>query len=457
MDAADWLAGIARKPVCSPSAREVRSELAVGSEQQRTIPGQRYSKAESDQTERTKASESLPPAKARRRRRGGKAAAMEPGTMERMVALTESALNESYAEPSPYAWLRTRAPVPTTYAPACESLYPFQEILENRTSRARGMTDNCAEVPSRKCLICIEIWQVELEDGVWRVSFHKYAYVHGDPIQGVDPTGKFLGVLVGVGLNIGGMSQELVTGGLITGLLQSVGKPAFDLRAMGLALIAQGDFEVGFKLYDVSTAVISKAFETIETIDGAIGLAGIGPAILVGAFKLARNSPELAQTAMNATNTFFQTIKSLASKGKNLTEIFNRTKYVFSQGPAQAAKAIDAIMALQTRASLSAKKPQIDTRKANQLVLDRHGKQVFGRYDPVDNKIYLYQDHDAITIAEELKHWEDHTRNLNGISYSQFGDEWKNLTRAQREEYIDDLEADAESWFNSIGMIPRTW
>ena len=201
MDAADWLAGIARKPVCSPSAREVRSELAVGSEQQRTIPGQRYSKAESDQTERTKASESLPPAKARRRRRGGKAAAMEPGTMERMVALTESALNESYAEPSPYAWLRTRAPVPTTYAPACDPLYPFQEILENRTSRARGMTDNCAEVPSRKCLICIEIWQVELEDGVWRVSFHKYAYVHGDPIQGIDPTGEFLG-FVGLGLAI---------------------------------------------------------------------------------------------------------------------------------------------------------------------------------------------------------------------------------------------------------------
>ena len=122
---------------------------------------------------------------------GGKADAIEPGTMKRMVAFTESSSNQSYVEPSPYAWLRTRAPVPTTYAPACDPLYPFQEILENRTSRARGMTGSCTEVVERKFSICIEIWQVELESCVWRVSFHKYAYVHGDPIQGIDPTGMF--------------------------------------------------------------------------------------------------------------------------------------------------------------------------------------------------------------------------------------------------------------------------
>ena len=119
-------------------------------------------------------------------------------TMKRMVALASPTLNESNVEPSSYAWLRTRAPVPTTYAPACDPLYPFQEILENRTSRARGMTSNCTEVPERKFAICIEIWQVEMEDGVWRVSFHKYAYVHGDPIQGIDPTGKFFALLGGL-------------------------------------------------------------------------------------------------------------------------------------------------------------------------------------------------------------------------------------------------------------------
>ena len=57
------------------------------------------------------------------------------------------------------------------------------------------MTGSSTEVSEPKFAICIEIWQVELEDGVWRVSFHKYAYVHGDPIQGIDPTGKFLEAL----------------------------------------------------------------------------------------------------------------------------------------------------------------------------------------------------------------------------------------------------------------------
>ena len=108
-----------------------------------------------------------------------------------MVALTSSPINESYVEPSPYSWLRSRAPVPTSYAPACAPLYPFQEILENRTSRARGITGTCTEVVERKFAICIEIWQVELENCVWRVSFHKYAYVHGDPVNAIDPTGMF--------------------------------------------------------------------------------------------------------------------------------------------------------------------------------------------------------------------------------------------------------------------------
>ena len=126
-----------------------------------------------------------------------------------MVALAPSSPHESYVEPSPYAWLRSRAPVPTTYAPVCSPLYAFQEILENRTSRARSRTDSCAEAVERKYLICIEIWQVELESCVWRVSFHKYAYVHGDPIQGVDPTGQFVHILIGVGIGVAAVSVGL--------------------------------------------------------------------------------------------------------------------------------------------------------------------------------------------------------------------------------------------------------
>jgi hypothetical protein len=128
-----------------------------------------------------------------------------------MVALTTSTLNESFVEPSPYAWLRSRAPVPTTYAPTCEPLYPFQEILENRTSRARGTTGSCTAVSARKFAICIEIWQVELESCVWRVSFHKYAYVHGDPVNGIDPTGEFLSVLGSVFISMNVRAEHAKT------------------------------------------------------------------------------------------------------------------------------------------------------------------------------------------------------------------------------------------------------
>jgi hypothetical protein len=71
------------------------------------------------------------------------------------------------------------------------------------------MTVSCTEVVERKFAICIEIWQVELEDGVWRASFHKYAYVHGDPVNAIDPTGWFSStqVVVTVGIGASSMSQ----------------------------------------------------------------------------------------------------------------------------------------------------------------------------------------------------------------------------------------------------------
>lgn len=80
------------------------------------------------------------------------------------------------------------------------------------------MTDNCVEVPSRKCLICIEMWQFELESCVWRVSFHKYAYVHGDPIQGIDPTGMFF--------SVGGVLSGMSLGSSLNGLAGYAAKTA---------------------------------------------------------------------------------------------------------------------------------------------------------------------------------------------------------------------------------------
>jgi hypothetical protein len=163
-----------------------------------------------------------------------------------MVALASPTLNESYVEPSPYSWLRSRTPVPTSYAPACAPLYPFQGVLENRTSRARGMTGSCAEVVERTFAICIEIWQFELESCVWRVSFHKYAYVHGDPVQNIDPTGLF---------SLGGFMASIAIGGF-----NDTGKGAADLGALGYANFSFRWFRVLQNLY----TVMARAYDAYE-------------------------------------------------------------------------------------------------------------------------------------------------------------------------------------------------
>jgi hypothetical protein len=78
------------------------------------------------------------------------------------------------------------------------------------------MTGSCTEVIERKFAICIEIWQVELESCVWRVSFHKYAYVHGDPISMVDPTGEFgiIGLLIGAAAQLMPGPGDMIRAGL---------------------------------------------------------------------------------------------------------------------------------------------------------------------------------------------------------------------------------------------------
>ena len=48
-------------------------------------------------------------------------------------------------------------------------------------------------------------------------SLHKYAYVHGDPIQGVDPTGRFNAISISIGVGIGlklGALATVALGGL---------------------------------------------------------------------------------------------------------------------------------------------------------------------------------------------------------------------------------------------------
>ena len=113
-------------------------------------------------------------------------------------------------------------------------------------------------------------------------SFHKYAYVHGDPIQGIDPTGKFLG-LGGVLSSINAaLSRDLplLTEGLLIGFtLETIGGAGGTIRNYGLAQMALGNMDTGQYYYDMGTRIMGLAFFTAQTVSDALGFLQLGMAV----------------------------------------------------------------------------------------------------------------------------------------------------------------------------------
>ena len=96
-------------------------------------------------------------------------------------------------------------------------------------------------------------------------SFHKYAYVHGDPIQGIDPTGEFFGVAFGLlggllgGLGLRALRSATYAGATVT-TLQTV------LIYTQYATLAYAGYSLASLLYFGSVGLVN-LFET-----GALGL-----------------------------------------------------------------------------------------------------------------------------------------------------------------------------------------
>lgn len=139
-------------------------------------------------------------------------------------------------------------------------------------------------------------------------SLHKYLYGHGDPITMSDPNGMFSlgGMIASIGISMGNVATELVTGALIVTTLETGGRAGFDARAGGLMLIAQGEFELGFTLYNLGNRIIGLVFNVIETIDTAIGLGQIAGAMVWGGIALARNAPDIADSLIGRSQSLFR-------------------------------------------------------------------------------------------------------------------------------------------------------
>ena len=83
--------------------------------------------------------------------------------------------------------------------------------------------------------------------------------MHGDPIQGIDPTGQFLGALAFA--NVIGVANSIITlteGLLLGSVLQFGTETAQALDSAGFAAFNAGEFDLAFDFFARKSTVMGK-------------------------------------------------------------------------------------------------------------------------------------------------------------------------------------------------------
>ncbi len=298
-------------------------------------------------------------------------------------------------------------------------------------------------------------------------SFHKYAYVHGDPVNGVDPSGMFLTSLAFA--NLAGLDYNLevaMSGLIVAGILNTGGSGGLSLRDAGLALIAQGDLDAGWKMFNIGSAFAAKSFASTEQFVDAFQAPQLMGLVGVGVVKLLRSAPDAAQSLLNFSRSAFRKLADLPNLGRRaggVQHFFNSTKWNVSMASqtqiGNLADAYNSILARIPAEKIDDAFADIVHYKDRDGFVHRAplfgnlpGRQVYGSFEWRTNTVYLYKGYDMFTVIEELRHWEFHqeyVRNIGGHSnFARYMDADPSFGRA----YNQIIERDIADWMARFGI-----
>ena len=279
-------------------------------------------------------------------------------------------------------------------------------------------------------------------------SLHKYAYVHGDPIQGVDPTGMFLGSVGSLGAI--GIAMEMHIGTLTQGALtittlNTIGDAGMQIRRMGIAMIASGDIEGGFALYDLGGSIFGMAVQVIDTANNAIDMFSLGIAsvgILSSAYKF------LSKGGLRKVGQAFRNLSKLSEAGRSATSFAADLggKRLGSRSlKVEEFKVWEELVGSvkQTRSGKPMRVQILRRPPGHSDLTNATGGVVRGKYSPVEaggaevGTIYVREDATHYEVLHEIQHMMHHF---------DVGDAHRTMPVAQREWAVYNRMKNSYSW-----------